>query len=90
MVSSEVPSGKFTAGTAFQITLKGRSFLFIPKSDGGFDPPRAEFRSMRTFAPVMLLQPGRKIPSTANVMVVALLAFENINVKHIHSRHAKP
>lgn len=56
---SEMPAGEFPAGAGFQGGFEG---------DGGFDPPGAVFRRMRTAAFVVFLQAGFKVGGDPDVM----------------------
>jgi len=70
------------AGGGLQILLKCDRLLFVTERHVGFHPPRSVLRRVWDFSGVVLFQSGAQIVGDADVEVLSIKAFQNIDVFH--------
>jgi hypothetical protein len=73
---------KRAAGTRLQIFFEGESALFNAEPNIGLQPPRPELGSMNDLAGVVLGQSRRHAVGDADLEMLGIVTFEDVDVFH--------
>src|SRR4051794_19529812 len=79
---SEVLFRKCAARTRLQVFLESDRARFVAKCDVGLEPPRSILGRVWNLAGIVLSQPCSKVIGNADIEMLGLETFENIDVFH--------
>src|SRR5262249_19027960 len=70
------------AGGCLQVLLESEGLLFVAEGNVGLEPPRSVLRRVWHFARVVLLEPSTQVVRDADVEVLGIETFEDVDVFH--------